>query len=265
MLKFIFWLLLIANGALFAFQQGFLGRASNEKHEPTRLAQQLQTDQLHLITEAQAQAGTGSLFGSALAAHGAASTPTAAEPATVRAAAAELATPVSGMTGIGDPGACIEIGSFNLTDAERFQVRLKELGLSAKAIERGSSEKVSYMVYVPASSSAADTNLRVAQLRKAGINDFFVLPTSSAQAGGVSLGIFKTEDAANTQLALMIKKGVRDARIERRNAGAHARAFELRQLNPAQRAEFDKLAATFRAQHVQNCSVSTSAATTANR
>src|SRR5450830_1022461 len=49
MLKLFFWLLLIANGVLFAVNRGYLGATASERHEPKRMAQQLQPETLTIL------------------------------------------------------------------------------------------------------------------------------------------------------------------------------------------------------------------------
>jgi hypothetical protein len=49
MLKFIFWTLLLANGGLFAYQQGYLDSLIPSGREPARLAQQLNADKVRLL------------------------------------------------------------------------------------------------------------------------------------------------------------------------------------------------------------------------
>ena len=54
MLKFIFWSLLAVNAALFAYGQGYLGHFSGNEREPARLANQLNANQLTIVSAEQA-------------------------------------------------------------------------------------------------------------------------------------------------------------------------------------------------------------------
>lgn len=49
MLKFVFWILVIVNGALLAYRQGYLDSFIPSGHEPARLAQQLNADKIRLL------------------------------------------------------------------------------------------------------------------------------------------------------------------------------------------------------------------------
>lgn len=234
MLKLFFWLLLAANGVLFAFHQGYLGGDVEHPREAARLNQQLQADKLRLLSESEAKAGITPLF-------------------TAAAASASAPAPVAGVA------ACIEIGNFGSADSQRFEAQLAALGLqpkaSARAIADGSGAASGYMVYLAAEGDkdAKDAlGKSIAELRRLEIKDFFVLPPG-ATPGGISLGVFKSEEGAQAQLARLTKIGLRGARIHARSAGSGKQAFQLRGLDQQQQAAFDKLRAEFPGQQARPC------------
>jgi len=245
MLKFLFWLLLAANGVLFALHQGYLGGGDASRREPARLARQLNADKLTLIDESRARAAAAPLF-SEPAPDAAPVAPEAAAPAPV---ADSAATPpaTDAVT------ACVEIGDFGAADGQRFAARLEQLGLRAQASTRqvgDGAEAASYMVYLAPPPDHAALEAKLAELRQQGVRDFYVLPPSAAPAGAISLGVFKSEEAARTQLAGVLKKGVRGARIQTRGA---RQAYQLRALQPAQQTAFDTLRGEFPAQQTRAC------------
>ncbi|MGB7481213.1 MAG: SPOR domain-containing protein, partial [Burkholderiaceae bacterium] len=174
----------------------------------------------------------------------AAPTPPAAAPAAAPAESAAIAPAAA---------ACIEVGDFGAADGQRFAERLDELGLRPQAVVRqvgDSGEAAGYMVYLAPPPDRAQLDARLAELRQQGVRDFYVLPPSAVPAGAISLGVFKSEEAARTQLAGLVKKGVRGARIQARGA---RQAFQLRALEPQQQAAFDRLRADFPAQEARAC------------
>jgi hypothetical protein len=58
-LKLIFALLVVANAALFAYGEGYLGQFSGNEHEPARLQKQLNVDKLQLVSASQAHRAAG--------------------------------------------------------------------------------------------------------------------------------------------------------------------------------------------------------------
>ncbi|MGB7194184.1 MAG: SPOR domain-containing protein, partial [Collimonas pratensis] len=65
MLKLIFWLLLLANAALFAMQKGYLGALYSDGREPARIGKQLQADKIKLVASDAAPAATATASASA--------------------------------------------------------------------------------------------------------------------------------------------------------------------------------------------------------
>ncbi|MGZ3239881.1 MAG: hypothetical protein ACXWJK_05770, partial [Burkholderiaceae bacterium] len=56
MLKFFFACLLLANGALFAYQRGYLDTLIPDGREPSRASRQLNADKIKLISASEAAA-----------------------------------------------------------------------------------------------------------------------------------------------------------------------------------------------------------------
>ncbi len=231
MLKLFFWLLLAANGVLFAFHQGYLGGDVEHPRQAARLNQQLQADKLRLLSESEAKAGIVPLF-------------------TAAAASASASAPAA------EAAACIEIGNFGSADSQRFEAQLAALGLqpkaSARAIADGSGAVSGYMVYLAAEGDKDALGKSIAELRRLEIKDFFVLPPG-ATPGGISLGVFKSEEGAQAQLARLTKIGLRGARIHARSASTGKQAFQLRGLDQRQQAAFDQLRAEFPGQQARPC------------
>jgi hypothetical protein len=226
MLKFIFWSLLIANGALLTLQ--FTGDTLlSDKREPSRLSNQLNADKIKLISAKQANTVA----------------PAPAEPAPAVAPAAKKTELV----------ACTEVGNFMPPDAKRFEERLATLALGDRQSRRNVQEIASQMVYIPPPGDKEGTDKKIAELRQLGISNFFVIQDNSSLRGGISLGIFKTEAAARNHLANLTRQGVRSARIGARSVTSNKLAFQLRNLDPATKASLDQIKAEFPNQEMRSC------------
>ncbi|AMP12079.1 sporulation related domain protein [Collimonas arenae] len=231
MLKLIFWLLLLANAALFAAERGYLGALYSDGREPARVGKQLQADKIKLLT--------------------ADAVPVAAAASTPAAAASNDSAPPQ----VADvaPVACTEIGNFNAAEARRFSSQLAELTPSIKFARRDVQEVASHMVYLPSLGSKEAADKKADDLRRLGISDFFVIQDSSPLRFGISLGIFKTDEAAQKQVANLAKRGLTGAKVGSRNASSTKVAFQLRDLGGASKSAFDKIKADFPAQEVRSC------------
>jgi hypothetical protein len=233
MLKFIFWSLLIANGALLALQFNSNGML-NDQREPNRLANQLNADKIKLLTAKQANAVT----------------PAPATPATPPAEPAPAAPPAVKKVEL---VACTEIGNFLPPEAKRFEQQLITLALGDRQSRRNIQEIASHMVYIPPQGDKEGADRKVAELRQLGISNFFVIQDNSSLRWGISLGIFKTETAAKNHLANLARQGVHNARIGARSVTSNKLAYQLRNLDPATKARLDQIKADFPAQEMRSC------------
>lgn len=227
MLKFVFWLLAAINVVVFTIGQGYLGSFRSETREPARLQTQLQADKLKLLSEAQAQAIV--------------TPPAAAE------TPAAPATPQS--------YACTEVGNFVLADARRFEAQLDSLALGDRQSRRNvaGQEISSYMVYIPSQGSKEGADRKAGELKQLGVTNYFVMGEGSPMRWGISLGVFKSEDSAQSQLAALNKRGVHSARVGPRYSSSKQLAYQFRDLDAATRARLEDIKAKFPDQELRSC------------
>lgn len=263
-LKLLFWLLLVGNVVLFGLSRGYFGANATERREPQRLAEQLRPELLSLLPAdseklasqlraqpATAQAASADAGNAGNAATPAATGSQAAAPATAAAAAAAT-TQVAAVT-----PSCTEVGNFTVADARRFSDQLATLKLGDKVVQKLTQDVTSHMVYIPPEGGREGADRRVAELRRLGIGDFYVIPDSfpnPALRYGVSLGIFRTEDAAKAYVGQLISRGVRSARIIARRSGAGKQVFQLRDLSPDARTALENIKSAFPDQEIRACS-----------
>ena len=224
MLKFIFWILLLANGALLAFNWNAFDALMPDGREPQRIQHQINPERLSLRAA-----------GAAVAA----------------------AAPIAVSTEAAPPAliACTEFGNFPLAQAKRFEARSAELALGDRQSRRNVREVGSYMVYIPPQGGQAGAQQKVAELRQRGVTNFFILQdnANSDLRWGISLGVYKTESAAKILLDKLKQQGVQSARIGTRSVATGNVMFQLRDLDPAGKAALDRIAADFPEQQLRNC------------
>lgn len=226
MLKFFFCCLLLANGLLFAFHQGYLDALIPSGREPARIANQLNASKIKLLSPSAATAAGA-------AAAPASTAPIAGQPATV--------------------AGCTEIGNFNAVDAKQFEAQLTLASLMDKMTRRDLREAGSHMVFIPPQEGKAGADKKADELRNLGITDFYVIQDGSEQRWGISLGIFKTEEAARMHMATLTQKGVRSARIVDYKVPSNKVVFQLRDLDANAKASLDKIKDGFPRQESRNC------------
>jgi hypothetical protein len=221
-LKFIFWSLLCINGVLLAYSQGVLGNFKGNEREPARMKNQLNTDKLLLVPAQRAGAA---------------------------AAVVEAPKPAA-LT------ACIEVGNFAQAEARRFETRLAPLELGDRQSRRNvvsTTEASSHIVYIPPQGSREAAERKAGELKSMGVTDFFVMSDNSPMKWGISLGVFKSEAAAQTLLAALSKQGVHSARLAARGAQANKLAFQFRAIDAATKAKIDDISESFPALETRAC------------
>jgi hypothetical protein len=152
---------------------------------------------------------------------------------------------------------CTEVGNFTAAGARRFSDQLASLKLGDKVVQKLTQDVTSHMVYIPPQDGREGAERRVAELRRLGIGDFYVIPDSfpnPALRSGVSLGIFRTEEAAKAYVGQLISRGVRSARIIARRSGAGKQVFQLRDLSPEARTALENIKSAFPDQEIRACS-----------
>lgn len=234
LLKFVFWALLALNALLLAYGQGYLGKLEGGEREPQRLKNQLASERMVML--------------SALEARAAAETPAAApEPEPVEPVPT-AAPPVQTI-------ACTQAGAFAAADARRFETRIARLELGARATRTSVpfQEVTSHLVYLPPNGGKEGADRRVAELKERGVENFFVMQGESPLKWAVSLGVFKTESAAQGLVAALGKQGVRGVRVLPRGPQGTRAAWQFRELTPDERARVAGIADDFAGVQLRRC------------
>jgi len=125
-------------------------------------------------------------------------------------------------------------GDLPNADAEQLQRLLTEQFPAFKAARRVSAETTGYWVFVPPLENKEAATRKTAELQQLGVQDFFVLHASGPNQYAVSLGTYRTEEAANAGLEALRAKGVKSAKVGERK-GKAINAFEIR--GPQEQAE----------------------------
>lgn len=137
--------------------------------------------------------------------------------------------------------ACLEWGGFGAEDAARAAGALAPLALGDKLSQRETSD--TYWVYIPPLKTKLDADKKAADVKALGITDFYVVPEADQWKFAISLGMFKSEEAAASFLGQLKQKGVRSAVVGPR--GAKIVSFVVRDPGDAVAAKIAELRADF--------------------
>ena len=200
MIRIFFLLLVLGNLAFFAWDRYLRVPVSAEAH-----IQQVQiTPEKIRIVESKA-----------------ARTPVAKPVAPGEVANATDAANAAGATGTTGAtktaAACLEWGVFvGAPEAARADAAIAEAGFAPGQARRVLSDVDGHWVLIPPGKTRADVGKAVENLKELGIAEYTVVPEPPQWRNAVSLGVFRTEEAARKLLAEVRAKGVDNATVERR-------------------------------------------------
>jgi hypothetical protein len=142
-------------------------------------------------------------------------------------------------------GACLEWGSFGAGELKPAQAALEPLKLGNRVTWRDVQVLVGFWVYIPPLNSKSEVNRKIAELESLGVQEYYAVEGQRPMKNAISLGIFKTEEAANNRLEELRQKGVRLALVGRREQRVTQTAFLVREPDAAVSAALAQLRAQF--------------------
>jgi len=107
---------------------------------------------------------------------------------------------------------CVEWGPMSDADRARAQTKLEPLDLGKLVTQRKVEVIANYWVFIPPLANKAAVDQRIAELKAQGVRD--VIPVElGPQRLAISLGVFRTEDAARARLEALKGQGVKTALV----------------------------------------------------
>lgn len=152
---------------------------------------------------------------------------TAASTAPVRAVSPETAVIPAPVADKQDSLICLEWGDFSGNDLKRATEVLSAMQLGDKLSQRQVEYNKGYWVYIPPLKNKAAANKKVSQLKALGVRDYFIVQDSGTLRYAISLGVFKTQEAAQNHLSELQVKGVRSAKVGERASKLKTTMFIL--------------------------------------
>jgi hypothetical protein len=227
----LFWILLLGNVVLFAVMQaGGFGLGEQE----VQAQPELNGDMIRLIPALQ------SAPAKALPSSKPVSEPvTAPAPVVVPSPPESHAKPDSATDAAApaaakpDTLACLEWGDFSGQDLARATAALSALQLADKLSQRQIEQDIGYWVYFPPLKNKAAVNRKLAEIKALGIREYFVVQASGHWHNAISLGVFKTQEAAQSFLHGLNAKGVHTAQVGERASKLISTIFMLHGVDAA--------------------------------
>jgi hypothetical protein len=226
-----FLILLLANLGFFAWWR--YGSPPDAAADPAPLARQIDPEKLKIVAPKDL--------------------PPPAPPKPVAAVKPEPPPPAAPAVAL----KCMEWGSFTVADAPRAEKALEPLALGTRLGQRRTEEAAGWWVFIPPQAKAP--NARQAALRKAaelrtlGVEDYFIVQEEGQHRWALSLGVFRSEDAARARLAVLRAQGVRSAVVGARETVVPKVWLQVRGVDPALEAKLKELAVQVESTELRTC------------
>jgi len=218
-MRTVFFILALANVAFFAFD--WFGGSAEANGEAQIVGQQLNPEKIRLLAPEQVSALTRK-----------------PEPPKASAVVATV---------------CLEWGAFVGGDAARAEQVLETLDLGAKLTQRRQDDAAGFWVYIGPLASRQVATQKATELKRMGVDDYFVVPDDPKWRNAISLGVFKTEEAAKARLEAVRAKGVKTATIGPRDTQLSKTYFQVREANSTLTAKLNELKQGFAGTEVREC------------
>jgi hypothetical protein len=149
--------------------------------------------------------------------------------------------------------ACVEWGGMSAVDAIKAEEVLGSLLPDAKVTQRRVEESASYWVYFPPAANRQAAQLKTGELKRLGIEDFFIVQDDPKFRFAISLGIFRSEEAAKKRLEALRTQGVKTALVGPRASQVQLVYFQLRNLPEGVNARLADLRRALPAAELKGC------------
>mgnify|MGYP001342183611 CR=1 FL=1 len=219
MIRVLFWILLIVNIAFFSAMQ----MEWSPWDSPVTAQPALNEDKMRLLSPEQI------------------------------ASIESKATPVMNKANASvDSTICLEWGEFLDAELKLANNALSGLGLAKNVIKRELEYEIGYWVFIPPLKDKAATSEKIAQLKDRDISEYFIVQEAEIWQNAISLGVFKTQEAAQKYLSFLKGKGVRSAQMGERGSKLKVSILRFNDADAATEVQLTELQQTFTGSELKN-------------
>jgi len=111
---------------------------------------------------------------------------------------------------------CLEWGDFSGENLKKTILELSKLKLGDKLQQREIEQGTGFWVYMPPLKNRTRVKMKIHELKNLGVHEYYVISDKGKWKNAISLGIFKTQAAAQNLHEKLKTQGVRSARTGER-------------------------------------------------
>ncbi|HSD43783.1 MAG TPA: SPOR domain-containing protein [Burkholderiales bacterium] len=167
----------------------------------------------------------------------------------------KLVTPeeLARMAGSRAQAGCIELGPIPVADARRAEEAVTGIAAGLKVSQRRADEPGRWWVYIPPLPTRQAAVQRAAELRKQGVEDSSLISDDPQWRNAISLGVFRSEDAAAKRADELRRSGVRGVEMAPRESGGARVYVQLRDAPEPVRGKLAELKGSFPGAEIREC------------
>ncbi|CAG1005264.1 hypothetical protein BURK2_03370 [Burkholderiales bacterium] len=143
------------------------------------------------------------------------------------------------------PMLCLDWGPFAEGEKARAQAAFEAIAEGRSIGNKAVEVTTAFWVYVPPLPNKAAADKKMAELKALGIAEMYLVQDNGPQKFAISLGLFRSEEAANNYLASVIQLGVKSARLAPRTQTLSQTVLLLRDPPPGALDRVQRLKADF--------------------
>ena len=148
---------------------------------------------------------------------------------------------------------CLEWGSFTLADAPQAEKALEPLALGARLAQRRTEEAAGWWVFIAPQGSRPGALKKAGELKALAVDDYFIVQDEGPYRWALSLGVFRTEEAAQARLAALRGLGVRSAQIGARETTVPKVWLQVKGVDGALHARLKDAARSIEGSELREC------------
>lgn len=149
---------------------------------------------------------------------------------------------------------CLEWGGFTLAESARAEKALESLALGTRPVQRRTEDSVGWWVFIPSQGSRQGALKKAAELKALGVSDYYILGEEADTPWSLSLGVYRSEQAALTRLAALRDQGVRNALVGSRDTVFPRVWLQMKGIDSAAEARVREIARQLEGSEVRPCS-----------
>jgi len=148
---------------------------------------------------------------------------------------------------------CLEWGSFPSAETARPEQLLEPLALGPRLAQRRGDETAHWWVYLPPQGSRQAAQRKAEELKKLGVDEYFIMQEEGRFRWSISLGVFRSEEAAKARLETLQARKVRSAEVGQRETQVARIWIQVRDVDSALQAKLKEIAQALPGTELREC------------